>query len=266
MDAAAALCRTYLAYRRLGGSVREGPDCRAIRFDAAPLVYDSNYLEIDPGGEIDAALAFQESVLADRAHRQVVTTPFSDPRLAARLAYDGYRPSAILQALLPGELAGPAPRPIEIRGVVDEADWAAFDALAALLDREMAERTGNPDRAPGLAEQIQAVRRANADRVDYVLAWEEGAAVGFLHAWPGVDGVGLVEDLFTRPDRRNRGIARALIHACVARARARGARAVLIGSDPEDIPKSIYARMGFEATCLTWNWLRTTEPTVASPG
>ncbi|MDP6980861.1 MAG: hypothetical protein QF570_20055 [Myxococcota bacterium] len=41
-EAARALCRTYLAYHRLGGEVIEGPACRTVRCDTAPLIYDVN--------------------------------------------------------------------------------------------------------------------------------------------------------------------------------------------------------------------------------
>ena len=88
------------------------------------------------------------------------------------------------------------------------------------------------------------------------MAWVDGAPVAFFSSWPGRGGVGMVEDLFTLPSHRTRGIARALIHHCVGDARARGASAVLIGSDPEDTPKEIYEAMGFEPTCLTRNWLK----------
>ena len=58
------------------------------------------------------------------------------------------------------------------------------------------------------------------------------------------------------PGFRGQGVARALIQHCVADARARGARDELIGSDPNDTPKQLYAAMGFEPTCLTRGWLR----------
>ena len=61
----------------------------------------------------------------------------------------------------------------------------------------------------------------------------------------GIDGVGQVEDLFTLQKFRKRGIARALIHHCVAGARAKGAGPVIIAADPKDTPKRIYAGMGF---------------------
>jgi GNAT superfamily N-acetyltransferase len=84
----------------------------------------------------------------------------------------------------------------------------------------------------------------------------DGAAVAYFSSWPGIAGVGMVEDLFTLPSHRGRGIARALIHHGVADARTRGAQSVLIGSDPDDTPKHLYAAMGFEPTCVTWGWTR----------
>jgi GNAT superfamily N-acetyltransferase len=107
-----------------------------------------------------------------------------------------------------------------------------------------------------VTRQMRSVRRLDVGAVQFFLTWVEGEPVALFSSWPGIDGVGMVEDLFTLPSHRNRGIARALIHHCVADARARGADSVLIGSEPNDTPKEIYQAMGFEPTCLTWNWLR----------
>ena len=49
---------------------------------------------------------------------------------------------------------------------------------------------------------------------------------------------------------------RALIHHCVADARAKGAEDVLIGAIAGDPPKHAYAAMGFASTCLIWEWLK----------
>ena len=94
------------------------------------------------------------------------------------------------------------------------------------------------------------------EEIQFFLAWAAGEPVAFFSSWAGVDGVGMVEDLFTLPSHRNQGIARALIHHCVADARAKGAGPVLIGSFPDDTPKDLYKAMGFEPTCLTRNWLK----------
>ncbi len=91
-EAARALCRTYLAYHRLGGEVIDAPGCRVVRCDAAPLIYDVNHLQVDAGADTNAVMAFYEEVLGDRDHRQVITTPFEDAGLTARLVLDDYSP------------------------------------------------------------------------------------------------------------------------------------------------------------------------------
>jgi GNAT superfamily N-acetyltransferase len=65
-----------------------------------------------------------------------------------------------------------------------------------------------------------------------------------------------VEDLFTHPDYRHRGLATALIAHCVADARARGAGPVVIGADPHDTPRQMYAALGFRPLFLSRGYLR----------
>ena len=57
--------------------------------------------------------------------------------------------------------------------------------------------------------------------------------------------------LFEKLDNLRRGIATALIAHAVGDARNRGAGPVLIGADPDDTPKHMYAAMGFRPFCLT---------------
>jgi predicted GNAT family acetyltransferase len=59
-----------------------------------------------------------------------------------------------------------------------------------------------------------------------------------------------VENLFTHPDHRHRGIATALIHHCVADARAHGSRPVVIVCDPNDTPKNMYGALGFRPVAI----------------
>jgi GNAT superfamily N-acetyltransferase len=87
--------------------------------------------------------------------------------------------------------------------------------------------------------------------VRYFLAWDEDLPRAYFSAWPGEHGIGLVEDLFTEPAFRHRGLATALIARCVKDARARGAELVVIGGDANDTPRHMYAAMGFRPLMLT---------------
>jgi len=254
--AVAALCRTYRAYLALGGDTIDGPGCLAVRQDATPLVHDVNHLQLGADAEPGPAFDFLETSFGDRPYRRVMTDPFTSPRLLARLSLEDYQPGRTLQGLLTGRLRGPAPESWEIRPVVGDTEWRKLDRLVRALHVEIDRKTGRSVYSEEVSAQIQQVRRRAAPRVQFFLAWDEGEAVAFFSSWPGVDGVGMVEDLFTLPSHRGRGIARALIHHCVEDARARGAKSVLIGSDPDDTPKHLYEAMGFEPVCVTWGWLR----------
>ena len=105
------------------------------------------------------------------------------------------------------------------------------------------------------AQMLEAWRLCRYE-AQFFLACDGDEAVSFLSSWPGIGGVGMVEDLFTLPSHRGQGYARALIHHCFADARERGAAQVLIGAVANDTPKNAYAAMGFASTCLITEWLK----------
>ena len=84
----------------------------------------------------------------------------------------------------------------------------------------------------------------------------DGVNCGLFSAWPGEDGVGVIEDLFTRREFRGRGVATALIAACVGDAWARGAESLAVGARANDTPKRMYAAMGFRPLCVQRSYLK----------
>ena len=101
-------------------------------------------------------------------------------------------------------------------------------------------------RAAG-AEEIEAVMRA----ADAALARVAGADCAYGAGALCDNGVGMVEDLFTLPARRRRGVATAIIARAVADLRRRGAGPVLIGAHAGEPPKRLYAALGFAPVCVT---------------
>lgn len=256
------LCLAYQGHLRVATDVVEGPSCRVVRQDVAPLIYDVNHLQVDDDVDPEEALAFLEAVMGDRDYRKVLLTPFAPPGFEARLAHEGFEAMASWQGLLTGPLRGPAPVDCIIRAVESEEDWAHLDRLVRLDHEETDAKLDRSIYTLEVTRQIQAVRRLAQSQIRFFLAWDRDEPVAFFSAWPGLGGsgsVGMVEDLYTLPSHRGRGFARALIHHCVSDARARGADAVLIGAYPDDTPKQAYAAMGFEPTCLTWEWLKTSK-------
>jgi GNAT superfamily N-acetyltransferase len=101
-----------------------------------------------------------------------------------------------------------------------------------------------------IGRQMFEVKRLKQPPVQYFMAYVKDKPVAYFNSWAGIAGVGQVEDLFTLQKFRKRGIARALIHDCVADARTKGAGPVVIAADPTDTPKRIYAAMGFRPVAV----------------
>src|SRR5688572_21504161 len=93
-----------------------------------------------------------------------------------------------------------------------------------------------------VSDEMFESKRSKSPELRYFLLSEDGSDRAFVSGWTAANGVGVVEDLFTDTAYRHRGFATALIDAAVRDVRERGAGPVLIGADPADTPKRMYAR------------------------
>jgi GNAT superfamily N-acetyltransferase len=134
--------------------------------------------------------------------------------------------------------------------VDSDDDWAVVRRLTRLDDEERSRRRHHPLWDEDVTTEMVATKRAKAPDLRFWLARADGVDCAFLSSWPGANGVGKVEDLFTHPEFRHRGIATALISHCVRDARARGAGPVLIGALLNDTPMLMYVAMGFRPFCV----------------
>jgi ribosomal protein S18 acetylase RimI-like enzyme len=249
---------TYEGYFALGNECLEWPGVRIVRNHAEPSVYDANhasFVRARSPAALERVLARFEEAFAGLDHRCVHTNPLSHPVLEARLALAGHLETPTLQMLLEGELRA-RPSAVELRLPASDADWEAVVCLTRLDHEEVARRFGRPPYPEALARSMTRVRRAKEPQLRFWLARAEGVDCGFLSSWPGVGGIGMVEDLFVHPDLRRRGVATTLLAHAVADARARGASAVLIGARPDNSPKDWYAALGFRPLCVTRSWVR----------
>ncbi len=256
--AALKVQETYEAFLAQGHERRPGPQGFVVRCNASPRIYDANFLagvKARTPDEIRALLDFQEQAMDELPHRHVLTGPGTPAEFTAELVLRSYKASPTLQLVLEGELDGPPPDPRDIRPVETEADWRSFERLLRMDHEEENRKPGSPGLSEEVTRQMAAALRAKAPDFQLHLLRIDKIDVAFFGATPGQGGMGMVEDLFTLPAHRKRGLARALIHHCVADARARGAERVLIGADPLDTPKQAYAALGFRPTCLTWSYL-----------
>ena len=248
------------AFLALGNELFQADGATFVRNRSLPEIRDSNHVAhvtASTPDEIDRLLARVEREFAGFPQRRFDLDYATPPAFEARLAHDGYQSNEALVMVREGDLIGEA-KSHDIRLVGDDAGWEAYAALHEIDWREYTERLGRPAHM-WVADEMYRSRRAKAPPVRYWLAYVDGEPRAYFASWEGVDGVGQVEDLFTHPQFRHRGLATALIHHCVADCRAHGAGPVVIVCDPDDTPKEMYAAMGFRPIAIKRNWWKKME-------
>jgi GNAT superfamily N-acetyltransferase len=241
----------------LGNEIFEVACATFVRNRNAPDIYDANHvtnIRVRTASEIDALFARADLEYAGFEHRRFDTDHRTHPAVVARLRIEDYERSEGLIMLLPGNLASTPPKH-DIRPVVSGEEWAAFAALKLEDWLEYRQRQGRPPE-PDVAEASVRVERGKCPPVQYFLAYLDGRPAAYCNSWAGLDGLGQVEDLFTLPKYRKRGLATALIQRCVAEARRDGARQVVIVANPADTPKQIYANVGFEPVAVNAHYTK----------
>jgi len=260
--------RTESAYFELGNRVSDSALARFVSNPETPDVWDSNCVtraRAHTPDEVDELMAEAERRYAGAGHRVFKLDPLTPPALEVRLLLDGYQGDTLLHLVLPeveevtdmararvGAGAGSRPS-VSIRTAESDADWAGLAALARADHEEAAAREGRPVWGQDVSDQMVARKRLRSDHLPFFLASLEGRDVGHGCAWAGTpeEKVGMVEDLFTDPAFRHRGVASALIVHGIAWARAAGAGPVMIGAVDDDTPRLMYAAMGFRPTFVS---------------
>jgi GNAT superfamily N-acetyltransferase len=252
------VCETVEGYLALGNEMIDLPQVRFLRSRGAPRIYDANRgvrVRAASRTAVDAVIARADDLFNGLHHRAFSCDPLTPAPFEARLLQEGYRAEADLQMVLEGEILATAPE-IELRAAESDADWSAIARLTRMDHEEMAKRFGHPVYAEEVTVQMVATRRAKRPALRHWVARIQGADCAFFSSWPGLNGIGKVEDLFTHPDFRGRGIATALIVQAVGDARARGAGPVVIAARPDDTPRRMYERMGFRPICVTRSYVQ----------
>lgn len=246
---------TLEGYYELGNDVWDEPLARFVRNVDASRIYDANFgshVRAESAPEVEAVLGRADDVFGGLQHRVFHLDPWTPEAFEAHLVLRGYSFEDEIQLLLEGDLeVAHETRAIDMRPVESDDDWAVLHALTRLDHEEEARRELHPTWDEAVTAEMVATKRAKSPALRFWLARVDGADCAFLSSWPGANGVGKVEDLFTLPDFRHRGIATALIVHCVRDARERGAGPVLIGALPSDTPMHMYASLGFRPFCVT---------------
>jgi len=226
----------------------------ALFRDEFPLVWDLNYLRLEQPAAAEGIAAEAERLQAGagHGHRQVGCATEEDERLRSGFEALGWETVCYLVMVhrrppdRPADTSGVRDvpesvlRPARERGIRSEP-WADSEEVVCQILA-----------CQDLLDQATHVRRlavfAGDDVASYCdLYWEGRTAQ--------IDFVGTV------PEHRNRGYARAVVTKGLEEARAAGCDHVFLTADPDDWPKELYRKLGFDDAGYQ-RWFRLTPKTV----
>jgi GNAT superfamily N-acetyltransferase len=163
---------------------------------------------------------------------------------------------ATIQMALVGELAEVAGPPLGFVPVGDEATWAEHYRLMR-ADHEEGRRTHDRVVPDEVTRSMMIAPRRKAGPVTFYLAELAGRPVAYAARVECPNGLGMIEDVFTLPEVRNKGIASALIAHILARLRSViPARPVFLGAHALQGAKHLYRRLGFQPVMVTREFLQ----------
>ena len=228
---------------RCSDAVDEHPFGRVLSTPSLPLVYSLNVAEVRrPGASPDAVLA----ALPDAPRPGVLVVEPSEQE-PLRAALGGWDLDDELTMLL-GDTPEPPPA-----GRVREATPEEIDALQRQwIVEDFADQ--GPEAVEQLATYMERQRTARETRA---FCSPDGDAMTLL--WHEGD-TAQVEDVYTRPDARGRGHARALVSHVAALARAEGFASIFLVADALDTPRRLYERLGFRPAARALRFTRPAQP------
>jgi GNAT superfamily N-acetyltransferase len=252
MDRLEQIAATYAFQQSCGHGCEDTSLARYVRSPALPDIWVANHVSLvraQRADEIDMVLERTEQALAHCAHRMFIVDALTPPAFIARLALEGYiELSPTLHMVLELELHA-EPSHLELRPVERDEDWEAlYDLLRA---NHLEKLVHGLSLREEITRGIVAAHRAKAGAVQFFLAIVDGAPRAYGSSIVAPYGMGIVEDLFTLPAYRKRGLATALIANAIAYGRDRGMRPMLIGAFTDEPAKALYASLGFQPVCLT---------------
>ena len=248
----------YRWHRRLGARTIETPQGCIVADPERPQVWESNHVDAVSAArdeEIDALFAAMETHLAHAEDRVVYTDGFTPDAFLARIAFADYRECFLAIQMA---LQGPArvtPIPLDLRFIDSEADWGRFAALVRLNHVE-GHATGGMVLPPEFTAQMVAVYRAKAPACRFRLVFKDGEAIAYASSGAAPNGLGIVEDVFTRPEYRRRGVASTVIATLADELTRQGCDAVFLGALANEEAKRLYAKLGFRPVGLARTWVK----------
>jgi ribosomal protein S18 acetylase RimI-like enzyme len=218
-----------------------------VRTPSLPMVWGLNHLRLIVPVSTEEALALADEHLAELPYIQLhVEDEPSGRELERSLRAAGWKTE---REVLMAFRRGPD-REIDT-DVVIEVDQ---NQTLELMRRWILEGPPGvtPEALPQLVEYARREGRARQDR-NFGVIGDVGSVVAMTKLRS--DGATTqLEDVYTAPEERGRGHARALLTRAVAEARRQAPDTIFIVADDNDWPKRLYRRIGFEPIGWTWSF------------
>ena len=212
-----------------------------------PAVWSVNQVRISRPLTFESAIELAEAELAAVRYLHIVSeNQENGPELEDAFRAAGWKTEREVWMVL----SALPDREADTSIVVD----AGEDEASELMRRWFAEDELDPRALVQLVEFSRREARACGDRL-----LGARSADGQLAAITKLRGDGetaQVEDVYTAPEARGRGYARALVCRAVELARSGGHDLVFITADDNDWPKLLYERLGFRPLGRVWQFHR----------
>lgn len=201
--------------------------------------------------QVRVALPLGFEALVELAEEQLATTPYlhivvenqdTGPELAQAFRTTGWKVEREVVMVL----SAAPDREADTSVVID----AGEDEVTELMRRWYSEDELRPGELEQLAAFSSRESRACRDRLLGVRS-VDGALLAITKLRTA-GGIAQVEDVYTVPEARGRGFARALVSRAVELARAGDPDLIFITADDNDWPQQLYARIGFRALGRIW--------------
>jgi len=211
-----------------------------------PAVWAVNQLRITPPLTFDELVGLADAHQAGSEYRHVaVEHQQAGPGLEQAFRTAGWKVERDVVMVLS--------EPADRRADPDVAEDAGEDEMLELM-RRWYEGDEEPDEIDQLVDYSRRESHALGDRLLGVRSGD-GRLVAITKLRS--DGrTAQVEDVYTVPEARGRGFARALLSRAAELAREGGDDLVFIVADDADWPKLLYERLGFRSAGFLWQFHR----------
>ncbi|MEM7016405.1 MAG: GNAT family N-acetyltransferase [Pseudomonadota bacterium] len=251
-------CEVYAFHGQLGLERVDLTHCSIIRDAQNPNVWSSNFIfniTAQSADEVDALMQDVDQICADLPYRHFIIDPFTPSAVSAYLALNDYETHATTVQMVLTDDVPETTNTVSMVAVDTDETWGILYGLVR-QDHQEGARTQGKQLDESVTKGIIDGYRSKSGPCQFFLAMIDDQPCAYGSGINCPNGMGMVEDLFTLPEYRGRGIASAIIAHCVQFCRNRGAGPILIGSHANEPPKYLYHRLGFQPTFLTHSFIK----------